>query len=180
MRRSLLPLLALVFTVPAGAAIWKNQDLPSYLAAFAEPSGLMRGCGDVPEAVALAEELRDRALRIERYMEVLDEKKAEISAAESSLRKRLSELKSQKSGMTSRRETSSASVREDINRLVAVYDQMKPPEAAAILANLPADFAAEILIRVQPENSAKIIASVDPRQAALLTAEMGARSVKTK
>ena len=178
MRRRTLPLLALVFAVPAGAAIMKTQGLANYFAAFAEPSGLLQGCGDVPEAVALAEELRDRALRIERYMEAIDRKKAEVAEAESLLRKRLSELKSQKGGMRSRQDSSTAAVRNDIERLVAVYDQMKPAEAAAVLTNLPADFAAEILVRVSPQNGDRIIAAVEPRQAALLTAEMGARSVK--
>ena len=69
-------------------------------------------------------------------------------------------------------------MRSDIEKLVALYDQMKPAEAAAVLTNLPADFAAEILLRVRPETGARIIAAVEPRQAALLTAQMGARSVR--
>lgn len=178
MRRRFLPLMTLVLTVPAAAAVWQSQDLSRFFAAFAEPSGLMQGCGDVPEAVALAEELRDRGLRIERYMQTIDAKKAELAAAEASLSRKLAELKGQKNGINSRRETSTAATRSDIDRLIAVYDQMKPAEAAAILTNLPADFAAEILMRVQPETGARIIASVEPRQAALLTAEMGARSVR--
>lgn len=178
MRRSLLSLLALGFVLPAGALVWKSQDLSGMFAAFAQPSGLLQGCGDVPEAVALAEELRDRALRIERYMESIDHKKAELAEAEATLRTRLAELKSQKGGARSRQDQGSAAVRNDIDRLVAVYNQMKPVEAAAVLTNLPADFAAEILMRVEPENGARIIAAVEPRQAALLTAQMGARSVR--
>ena len=178
MRRSLLSFLALTFAVPAGLAIWQMQDFSRYFAAFAEPSDLLQGCNDVPEAVALAEELRDRALRIERYMETIDRKKAEVAEAESALRKRLAELKSQKGGMRSRQDQSTAAVRSDIEKLVALYDQMKPAAAAAVLTNLPADFAAEILLRVRPETGARIIAAVEPRQAALLTAQMGARSVR--
>ncbi|MCF3972683.1 MotE family protein [Paracoccus salsus] len=178
MRRSLLPLLASVFAIPAAAALWQSQDATRIFAAFAEPSGLLQGCGDVPEAVALAEELRDRALRIERYMESVDARKAALVEAELTLRQRLAELKARKGGMQSRRDLATEAVREDIDRLVAVYDQMKPAEAAAVLTNLPADFAAEILMRVRPETGARIIASVEPRQAALLTAQMGARSVR--
>lgn len=178
MRKSVLPVLALAFSVPALAVLWQSQDLGRVFAAFAAPSDLLQGCGDVPEAVALAEELRDRALRIERYMESIDQRKADLADAESALRKRLAELKSQKGGIQSRRSAASDAVRSDIERLVAVYDQMKPAEAAAVLTNLPADFAAEILMRVRPETGARIIASVEPRQAALLTAEMGARSVR--
>lgn len=178
MRRSVLPFLALTFAIPAAAAFWQSHDLSRLFAAFAEPPGLLQGCGDVPEAVALAEELRDRALRIERYMESIEAKKAELAEAEQTLRQRLTELKSHKGGIQSRRNLSTEAVRNDIDRLVAVYDQMKPDEAAAVLTNLPADFAAEILMRVRPEAGARIIASVEPRQAALLTAQMGARSVR--
>ncbi|PHQ69954.1 MAG: hypothetical protein COB97_06190 [Paracoccus sp.] len=178
MRRSFLPALALILAVPAVAAVWKSQDLSRVFAAFAAPSGLLQGCGDVPEAVALAEELRDRALRIERYMESIEDRKAELAQAEQTLRERLVQLKSQKGGIRARRDTATEAVRDDIQRLVALYDQMKPAEAAAVLTNLPADFAAEILMRVRPETGARIIAAVEPRQAALLTAQMGARSVR--
>lgn len=178
MRRSLLSLLALGFALPATVAFWSSRDMSRIFAAFAAPTELLQGCGDVPEAVALAEELRDRALRIERYMASIDIRKEELAAAEATLRTRLVELKSQKGGIQSRRDNASDAVRSDIERLVAVYDQMKPAEAAAVLTNLPADFAAEILMRVRPEAGARIIASVEPRQAALLTAQMGARSVR--
>lgn len=178
--RKILPLLALGFAIPATAALIKTGHLPQMFAAFAEPPGLMQGCTDVPEAVALAEELRDRALRIERYLETVEARKAELAQAQASLTSKLVELRAMKTGMQSRRNSTSAAVRDDIQRLIAVYDQMKPAEAAAILSKLPPNFAAEILIRLQPENGARIIASVEPQQAALLTTEMGARSVRNK
>ncbi|MBC9246768.1 hypothetical protein H4P12_08590 [Paracoccus sp. 11-3] len=180
MRKSWLSLLTLGFALPAIAVIWTSQDTSRFFAAFAEPPDLLRGCTDVPEAMALATELRDRALRVERYMQSIDEKKAELAAAERALVVKLTELRAQKNGLETRRDTDTAAVRSDIDRLVAVYDQMKPVEAAAVLTNLPADFAAEILMRVQPETGAKIIASVEPRQAAMLTAQMGARNVRNR
>jgi len=178
MAKYVLPALGLMFALPAGVMFWQGQDTSEWFTAVAAPSDLLKGCGDVPEAVALAEELRDRALRIERYMESIDTRKAALEQAETTLRQRLAELGSQRSSITARRDGSTQAVREDIEQLIAVYDQMKPDEAAAILTNLPADFAAEILIRVRPETGARIIAAVEPRQAALLTAQMGARSVR--
>ncbi|WP_410216413.1 MotE family protein [Paracoccus sp. (in: a-proteobacteria)] len=178
MAKAFLPILALGFALPAGAMLAKDQDLSRLFAAVAGPPEMLQGCTDVPEAVALAEELRDRALRIERYMAAIDSRKADLVAAEETLRARLDELKAQKNGMRTRQQGDTEALRSDIDRLIAVYDQMKPAEAAAILTNLPADFAAEILMRVQPETGARIIAAVEPRQAALLTAQMGARSVR--
>ena len=180
MRKALLPALGAIFAAPT---LWFLSDTAlasRSLQALAEPPALMEGCGDVPEAVALAENLRDRALRIERYIEVLDHKKAEIADAEALLGIKLTELQRLKDSLRSQRGGQRSAVQTDIDRLVSVYDQMKPAEAAAVLTNLPADFAAEILMRVQPETGARIIASVEPRQAALLTTHMGARSVRQK
>jgi len=178
MSKAILPVLAVLFALPAGAMIWRGQNFADVFQAVAGPTDLLQGCTDVPEAVALAEELRDRALRIERYMAALDQRKADLATAEATLRTRLGELRSTKGATRASRNGSTEAVRTDIDRLIAVYDQMKPAEAAAILTNLPADFAAEILMRVQPETGARIIAAVEPRQAALLTAQMGARSVR--
>ena len=180
MRRKLLGFLAAAFVVPIGAHAVLTQDLSQQFAAVAAQDDLLTGCTDVPEAVVLAEELRDRALRVERYMSALEERKAELAAAEASLRERLAELKAAKDATGNQKDAASGAVRDDIDRLIAVYDQMKPAEAAAVLSNLPADFAAEILMRVQPQAGAKIIAAVEPRQAALLTAQMGARSVRSR
>lgn len=180
MARKFLPVLALAFLVPATAVLLHQQDFSRLFAAVAAQDDLLSGCGDVPEAVALAGELRDRALRIERYMSALDARKEDLSRAEATLRERLTELRSHKGSVSDRRQQAGQEVRDDIDRLIAVYDQMKPAEAAVILSNLPADFAAEILMRVQPETGARIIAAVEPQQAALLTAQMGARSVRSR
>ncbi len=180
MRNRLLPFLTLAFALPVAVTLIAKggQNFPYQFAAFAEPADLMRGCTDVPEAVALAETLKERALGVERYLASVEEQKTELSRAEDTLRKRAEELKRRKDALGAHNENKSVAIQDDIDRLIAVYDQMKPAEAAAILTNLPSDFAAEILMRVDPENGARIIASVEPRQAALLTAEMGARSVR--
>lgn len=180
MRNRFLGYLAAAFVLPFAAHALLGQDLSQHFVASASQDDLLKGCTDVPEAVALAEELRDRALRVESYMSALEAKKAEIAAAEASLRDRLAEMKAVKNGSRDQRNAATGAIRDDIDRLIAVYDQMKPAEAAAVLSNLPAEFAAEILMRVQPQTGARIIAAVEPRQAALLTAQMGARSVRTR
>lgn len=178
MRKFLLPALGVMFATPAVVGAIQSQNVPKTLWAFAEPPTLMEGCTDVPEAVALAGELRDRALRIEDYMTTIAAKKAELAEAEASLKTKLSQLTIVRDEIRARNSSHKDAVQSDIDQLVAVYDQMKPAEAAEVLTNLPADFAAEILMRVQPEIGARIIASVEPRQAALLTAQMGARSIR--
>ncbi len=180
MRKSILSVLGLVFCLPAGAVVVQHYEAVLSPFAFAEEPDLMSGCTDVPEAVALMEELGERRLRIKRYLEEMDNRERELQVAEASLRARLTELKAAKASILSNDTHQKTRLQDDIDRLVAVYDKMKPAEAAAVLTNLPVNFAAEILMRVEPETGARIIAAVEPNQAAVLTTHMGARSVNRK
>ncbi len=175
--KALLPVCALTFALPLMAQVVKGLDLSGQLQAFAEPPELMAGCQDVPEAVALTQEFGVRALRIERYMAELDRKKTEIAAAEASLKTYLRQIREQRERDLKRIRSGNAAVEDDISRLISVYDQMQPKDAAKVLSNLPPDFAAEILMRIAPETGAKIIAAIEPQQAAIFTTHMGARSV---
>ncbi|MDS9466942.1 hypothetical protein RGQ15_05035 [Paracoccus sp. MBLB3053] len=180
MARKLLPLLGGVMALAlAGQAVtlieWKRG-----LRANAEPTSLLAGCSDVPEAVALAETLHQRGLRIERYMHAIEQRKAELVEAEKELTETLVGLRNARREADGRESGTQQAQADDIARIIAVYDEMKPEQAALVLANLPADFAAQILMRVQPEKGAKIMASVDPGQAAVLTSYMGAARVGSR
>lgn len=174
MRRYLLPVLGGVMVLGVASQAMMLIDGTRRLRANAEPAALMAGCTDVPEAVALADNLRQRGLRIERYMQDIDRRKSEIAVAEKQLTDKLVELRKLRQQINSRDSTLSKGQTDDIARIIAVYDQMKPEQAAMVLSNLPPDFAAQILARVQPETGARIMASVEPGQAALLTSYMGA------
>lgn len=178
MRYKLLTILGCVILATGLLQFVGNPASWFRFQAHANGADLLRGCTDVPEAVALADELQVRALRIERYAQELERKKAEIREAETSLQSTLTEITKARNAKGNQKATTSKEVSDDVLRLVALYDQMKPEQAAGVLANLPPDFAAEILMRVQPENGARIIASIDPNQAAILTSFMGARSAR--
>ncbi len=166
--------LALIAAGIAGVAVLQAVRLidPQWTALAATPA-LMQGCTDVPEAVALAEDLRLRGIGIDRALDDLDRRKAEIAAAEERLKARLVQLRAAKQAAKDGERVRQTDADTGIARLIAVYDAMKPADAAQVLGALPPDFAAEILARVQPENGARIIAALDPGQAAIMTAHMG-------
>ena len=159
----------------AGLAALAGQSWLGPLTAQAAPVALLDGCTDVPEAMALADRLRQRGIAVDRALADLDRRKQELAAAEARIKTRLDALKAAKAALTDARGARADGTAAGIERLIAVYDAMKPAEAATILAVLPPDFAAAILMRVQPETGARIIARIDPGQAAVLTAHMGAR-----
>ncbi|KGJ06275.1 Flagellar motility protein MotE, a chaperone for MotC folding [Paracoccus halophilus] len=174
MRRPILSILGSVMVLAAAAQGVMLVDGSARLAANAEPPELLAGCMDVPEVVALADTLRQRSQRMDRYIQEMERKKAEIAFAEKQLTEKLVELRKLRQ-LNARRDAGQQQVQnDDIARLIAVYDQMKPEQAAMVISNLPPDFAAQILARVQPETGARIMASVEPERAAVLTSYMGA------
>lgn len=174
MRKALIVAGAAAFVALAAAAT-RSDVIAAQLRAEAAPSPLLQGCTDVPEAVALADTLRQRGIAVDRALADLDRRKQELAAAEQRIKTRLDALKSAKAALGTARGNQAAGTAQGIDHLIAVYDAMKPVDAATILAALPPDFAAEILARVQPETGARIIASIEPGQAAILTARMGSR-----
>ena len=166
MRKPILSIFGGMLVLAAAGQVVMLMDGTSRLTANAKPSEVMAGCTDVPEAVALAETLRERSLRVDAYMQDLERKKAEIASAEKQLTEKLVELRKIKQQLAQRDAGQRQAVDDDIGRL--------------ILSNLPPDFAAQILVRVQPETGARIMASVEPGQAAVLTSYMGAIRAKAE
>lgn len=142
--------------------------------------GLMAGCGDIPEVASLVERLTIREDRIAKALAELASRKAEIAAAREALTAELRRLKASSRGVSGSRTNRQVAVEDDISRLVAVYEAMKPKEAAAVLQALPPDYSAELLMRVNPETGARVIAAMEPDKAAVLTTYMGARSAASR
>ncbi|MBA4490788.1 MotE family protein [Paracoccus sp. S1E-3] len=176
MARLTLPILAATL-LPIAALPWSPSATEAAPPAAAD---LLAGCGDIPEVVALVEELRIREDRIRKALAELDGKKAEIAAARASITAELRRLKDAGPSIGKSRTSDQRAVDADVARLVAVYEAMKPKEAAAVLSSLPANFSAEILMRVNPETGARIIAAIAPDKAAILTTYMGARSAPAR
>lgn len=175
-KRRILPFFAAAFVL-AGAAQLASLVL-AHAAAEDAVHPLVAGCEGIPEAVALGERLVLRADRVDRYLAELDRKRAEIAAAEAQLTRKLEELRAVSASPAARQTAQAEAVDDDIRRMVAIYDVMKPAEAAGIMAHLPPGYAAEILMRVGPENGARIVGALDPETAAVVTAHMGARSAR--
>ena len=176
-KRRLLPAFASIFVLAGGAQLASMVLAQASTDEAVHP--LIAGCEGVPEAVLLSDRLILRADRMERYLAELDRKKAEIVAAEARLTLRLQELREAIPGRTAaQRNADAQAVEDDIRRMVAIYDVMKPADAAGIIAHLPPDYAAEILMRVGAESGARIVGALDPETAAVVTAHMGARSAR--
>ncbi|MTH80026.1 MotE family protein [Paracoccus aestuariivivens] len=174
MRRSLLHISSSTFVFAASIFGLSLINDPKRLQASAEPTSLLQGCADIPEAVELAQTLHQRSQRIETFIQDIEKRKGELADAEVKLKNSLIELRKVREDINYHKRQLSEDQSIEVSRIIKLYDQMKPEEAAKVLSNLPPEYAAQILARIQPESGAKIMASVDPAQAAIFTSFMGA------
>lgn len=96
--------------------------------------------------------------------DALDQKLAELSAAEQALAETIT-----------RAETAAE---DDLARLTAVYENMKPAKAAALFEAMAPDFAAGFLARMRPEAAAGIMAGLTPQAAYSISALLAGRNAR--
>ncbi|PWC35150.1 flagellar motor switch protein [Azospirillum sp. TSO22-1] len=122
-------------------------------------------CGDSALRSALAEQKADVAARTRH----LGEAEAVLGATETRIAtqlQRLAEIKREIEGLMKQRSTLQ---QEDIRRMVAVYEAMKPRDAARILSDLDTDVVIDVLDHMAERRSAPILAELADAKAREVT-----------
>lgn len=106
---------------------------------------------------------RERALEIAR--EEITQGLAKLAAAEEDLRALLT--------------IADTAAEEDIVRLTAMYEAMKPADAAALFQEMDANFAAGFLGRMRPDAAGAVLAGLPPEKAYALSVVLAGRNAAT-
>lgn len=184
----ILPVLATLFATAAalriasglGAALAQDPVLatqsvaaPVDVVAAAMPVGASgTGLGNAELIVDLRQ--RERALA-QREAE-LAERETLLGAAQDRIQAQIVALETAEADLAATMALADRAAEDDILRLVAVYEAMKPEEAALVFAEMAPDFAAGFLARLRPETAAAILAGLDARLAYSLSAILAGRN----
>lgn len=109
--------------------------------------------------------LQAREARVEQRETAIDDRLQALAVAEEELRKRLTELEDAETSLTAALALSETANDSDIGRLTAVYENMKPADAASLFEEMAPDFAAGFLVRMRPEAAAAIMTGLEPQSA---------------
>lgn len=134
------------------------------LALEAAPQG-ETACTAIPGSAELLQALREREMRIVEQERVLAERKQTLDLAETETRRQLARLEAAEQRLSERMAQSRTASEGDLARLTAVYEAMKPKEAAILFEEMAPEFAAGFLARMRPEAAAAVMAGLDPRTA---------------
>jgi len=126
--------------------------------------------------LALAQALTERETALADRERALEDRLAALDLAEAAIELRLAELQQAEDDLKKVVAMSDGAAEEDLARLTAVYEAMKPAEAAALFAAMPVDFAAGFLGRMRPESAAVVLAGMPPENAFAISATIAGRN----
>ena len=131
-------------------------------------------CPAPPEALAAA--LSAREAKVAAAETALADRKAALELADLAVTRRLDELKAAEDDLKQVLAIADGAAEKDLVRLTAVYEAMKPADAAALFATMSPDFAAGFLARMQPGAAAAILSGMPPDKAYAISALIAGRN----
>lgn len=154
----------------AGQALAKSQPEEPASVSDAPPAE----CPLPPPALLQA--LKEREAQVNAIDAASQERLAALALAEEAIKKRLEELAAAESSLKSVLSIADGAAEKDIARLTAVYEAMKPADAAALFDAMAPEFAAGFLGRMQPASAAAVMAGMPPEKAYAISALIAGRN----
>lgn len=137
-------------------------------------SALPLSCPAPP--AALMEELRLREERVATREASLATRVAALALAEDVLKARIAELETAETALTETLAQADGAAEADVMRLTAVYEAMKPKEAAALFGTMAPEFAAGFLGRMRPEAAAAVLSGMSSEEAYTVSVLLAGRN----
>ncbi|GAN52980.1 MotE family protein [Tanticharoenia sakaeratensis] len=130
--------------------------------------------GKPPEATAtrddgLINEVARRQHQLDAETTALDERKRAVEAAEAALQQRVTSLTTTEAVLRQSEQHDVALSEDDANRLVKIYQAMKPADAAAIFNVLDLRVSTHLLNLMDPRHASAIMGAMLPQRAILAT-----------
>lgn len=176
--RGSLVLIAALFA--ASAAIRFGEGIGQAFAVASEPEAAQgaqaQDCVTEAGALALLKEVQAREAKVVEREKILADRSQAIGLAEKRLESRLADLVAAEEKLAATLAMADTAADADVAKLVTVYENMKPKDAARLFAAMSPEFAAGFLARMRPDTSAAVMASLDPQAAYSISVIMAGRN----
>lgn len=154
----------------AGQAMAATETVPGEMS----ETGGLADCPAPP--IALAAALSDRAAEIDNRSAALEERMAALALAEAAITARLAEMEDSEARLRETLSLADGAAEADLVRLTAVYEAMKPKDAAALFGTMEPEFAAGFLGRMRPDAAALVLSGMRPETAYTVSAIIAGRN----
>ncbi|MDF2142003.1 hypothetical protein [Paenirhodobacter sp. CAU 1674] len=174
-RSSLIMIMALF----VGSAVLRLTDGAGLAFARAssaaqEPQG--NECTTDAGVMALLDEVQRREQRVIEREGLMTDRTQALQLAEKRMEERLAALRAAEDELAKTVSIAEKAADEDVARLVTLYENMKPKDAARLFEEMAPEFAAGFMARMRPDAAAAIMAGVDPKVAYTISVLMAGRN----
>jgi flagellar motility protein MotE (MotC chaperone) len=121
-------------------------------------------------------DLHRRETELQAQAEALSARAAALAEAEARLAAQIAALDAAERRLEATMALADRAAEDDLLRLTAVFEAMRPEQAAQVVAEMAPEFAAGLIARLRPETAAPILAGVEPRLAYGLSAILAGRN----
>jgi flagellar motility protein MotE (MotC chaperone) len=131
-------------------------------------------CPEPP--LALAQALKARSEQVEVQEAALADRVAALALANQVIDQRMAALAEAEAGLLKTLALADGAAESDLVRLTAVYETMKPKDAAALFGAMAPEFAAGFLGRMRPEAAAAILSGMTAAAAYEVSVRLAGRN----
>lgn len=165
--RGALWVIALLFLASAGlrAALGAATLAETGTAPKPQPAEPVASCDTPPDLAAALAMIAERQAALDLRDAELAERAATLRHAREEVGRQLAALEGAEARLSRLVSVADVAAEDDLNRLTAVYENMKPKEAAALFETMAPEFAAGFLARMRPDAAAGILAGLSPETA---------------
>lgn len=137
----------------------------------------------VPQACETGEGIREllmaikaREVRVAEREEILTDRVQALNVAEVSMKGNLAALIEAESDLKATMAMADTASEDDLSRLTAVYENMKPKDAIPLFEEMDPQFSAGFLGRMRPEAAASIFSGLTPAKAYTISVILAGRN----
>lgn len=165
---------------PQPAAAQQPQPAPATQAQAPSVTGKPRETQVDPASMSQTEidvlqALSERRRQLDERERTVEQREALLKAAEQRISEKVNELKAIQAKLEASLKKQESEREEQLRRLVKVYENMKPKEAARIFEQLDDNVLIDVAERMKEVKLAPVLASMEPKRATLVTTELSKR-----
>ncbi len=127
------------------------------------PAAEPQTCAETPSALAEALRVKEAALAAREV--AVENRVAALAVSEAAINKRIEEMTSVEAELKKTLQIADGAAEADLARLTAVYEAMKPADAAKVFSKMAPEFAAGFLGRMNPGSAAAVLAGMPADEA---------------
>lgn len=122
-------------------------------------------CAPAGGAMAMLEHLKSREKLVLEREGMLADRIQTLKIAEERIEARLAALVAAEEELARTVDIADRAAEDDVARLITLYENMKPKDAAPLFEEMAPEFAAGFLSKMRPDAAAAVLAALDPKKA---------------